>query len=689
MQKLQASIAETLATALSGVLLQERERWLLWLPVMMALGVLLYFALPTEPPRYAGLQMLLLASPLGWFTRKRLVLRVLMIGIAAMAVGFAAVQWQKAREGAGQPLTKPIFFTTLTARVAEVIDTEAGMKLVLENPVMEKSFRSPAHPLKKIRLNFRKRDMRLQTGQEIRVRAGLFPLPQPALPDGYDIARHFYFQGIGAVGYGILPVEILKPATRSDAAEQFVQMRQRLSRLIRAEIPDVAAGAIADSLITGEQTAIPKDIRQALSVAGIAHILSISGLHLSIIAAILFGSLRWFLVLIPAVALHFPIKKIAACGALAGAAIYLALAGFPVAANRSFVMVALVLGAVLLDRQVLSMRSVALAAIVILLWTPESLLGPSFQLSFAATIAIVACYESYRRHSQAGDWFVDRWLMKGWNYVGGIALTSLIAGLATTPFVILHFNQMTLYHILTNLLIAPLLSVVVMPAALLAVLLLPLNMAAPAFFLLEWGVKQIITIAVWVADLPFAVSFVPSFPLWGIALISFGGLWFCCWLGRWRWLGAPFFLMGLLSLATVRLPDVVIAPLASQIAIRNATDGGYAMVKGSTRNFTAGLWLKSLGIKEFSPLADNPALRCDGMGCTALLGDTSLAILLRRDATEDCSASEILIADFYLRCPTRPQRAILRPAAATAIWLTNQPKPIIKTASSYIMRLQP
>jgi competence protein ComEC len=410
--------------------------------------------------------------------------------------------------------------------------------------------------------------------------------------------------------------------------------------------------------------------------------LSISGLHLSLVAGILFVVVRFVLVLIPTFALRFPIKKWAAAAALLGSFVYLALAGFPVAANRSFLMVALVLGAVMLDRQVLSLRSVALAAILILLWTPESLLGPSFQLSFAATTAIVALYEVYRR-TPLSQQFHDWWLVRPFFYLSGIAITSLVATAATAPFVILHFHQFALYPILANLLTSPILSVIVVPAGLLAVFLMPLGLEAFALTAMQWGITQINALAAWVSLLPHAVSYAPPFPTWGIACFTAGALWLCCWRQKWRLVGVPLMVVGLVSLTTTRLPDVVIAPLGEQVAVRNG-EGGYAMVKGGDRNFIASIWAESLGIAEFTPAKDFKAMRCDSEGCVVKIDNHTLALpKLRQAAAEDCATTDAMVTSFYAACP-RSEFIFSRPQEAAAIWWDEMR---VERARSYVGRL--
>lgn len=661
-------------------LLEEQERWLLWFPVAMGLGVLLYFGLRHEPQPFVGVSALVLTLPALWRWKRFPLLRTILLGCFGIALGFSAAQFQ-AQRVTTPVLERPVRMTTLRGHLSQIQDTEDGMKLIISHPVMENA-RYPVNLPEKIRLNLRKPEPHLQTGQQIRLRAGLFPLPQPALPGGYDIARHFYFQGIGAVGFGLAPVEILEQNDLSNAEEWLNNLRHLFSRNIRQKMPG-AEGTIADALITGEQSAIPKAVREDMAVAGIAHMLSISGLHLTLVAGIMFVAVRFLLVLIPGLALRYPIKKWAALIALLGSFAYLALAGFPVAANRSFVMVALVLSAVILDRQVLSLRSVALAAILILLWTPESLLGPSFQLSFAATVAIVALYEVYTRKPLSTR-FYDWWLMRPWFYLCGIAVTSLVAGIATTPFVMLHFHQLTIYHILANLMTSPILSLLVMPAGLAAVLAMPLGLEQPALTLMQWGITQIIAISHWVAGLPLAVSYAPSFSSWGIACFTFGALWLCCWRKRWRLAGVPLMALGMLSLAFTRLPDIVIAPPGEQVAVR--VDDGYAMVKGGTRNFTAEIWQESLGIEDFVKPNTLTNLHCDSEGCLMHLHNYQIALPhTRTGASEDCELADILVADFYADCPRQPLR-FFRPKQAVALWLEAEGIKV-ERANSFVERL--
>jgi competence protein ComEC len=291
------------------------------------------------------------------------------------------------------------------------------------------------------------------------------PPSPPVEPHGFDYARQAYFQRLGAVGYVLTEPELLSRADRRDWSLGLAALRQTIAHRIAVAIPGTA-GAIAVALLTGLRGALPDHIWDQWAIAGIAHLLSISGLHLALVAGTLFFVVRIALALAPPLALRLPTKKLAALVALLGAFGYLLISGAPVPTQRAFAMTALALVATMADRNPFSMRLVAWAAIVVLLLQPEGLLGASFQMSFGAVVALIAVYETgvARRPADAGglDW---RLFM----YVAGIALTTLVASAATTPFSIYHFSRFPTYGIVTNLIAVPLTGIWIMPWGMLGI----------------------------------------------------------------------------------------------------------------------------------------------------------------------------------------------------------------------------
>ena len=358
-------------------------------------------------------------------------------------------------------------------------------------------------------------------------------------------------------------------------------------------------GAIAAALTTGERGAIPETVLIAMRDAGLAHLLAISGLHFSLVAALLFGGLRAALAAVPFIALRFPIKKWAAAGALGGALVYLLISGASIPTQRAFIMLSVVLLAVMLDRAAISMRLVAFAAAAVLLIAPESLLGASFQMSFAAVIALVAFYETVS--GRLAGWRADAGLARRIAlYALGVGLTTLIAGLATGPYAIYHFNRFAVFGIVANVLAVPITGLWIMPCAILAFLLMPLELEALALQPMGWGIAAVVSVAKTVSSWPSAVLLVPAMPAAFLALATCGGLWLCLWRGRLRMLGMIPILAAVLTGARERPPDILTGLDPGAVAVR-LTDG-LAIAPG-TRRFTREYWLRSAGFGEPVPMA--------------------------------------------------------------------------------------
>jgi competence protein ComEC len=322
---------------------------------------------------------------------------------------------------------------------------------------------------------------------------------------------------------------------------------------------------------------LPDQIWDQWAVAGIAHLLSISGLHLALVAGTLFFAVRVALALAPPLALRLPTKKLAALIALLGAFGYLLLSGAPVPTLRAFAMTALGLVAIMADRNPFSMRLIAWAAMMVLLLQPESLLGASFQMSFGAVVALIAVYETglARRPAEAGglDW---RLFM----YVGGIALTTLVASAATTPFSIYHFSRFPTYGIVTNLIAVPITGIWIMPWGMLGIVLIPTGLDGPCFALMGHGIELIIVAAAFVADLPGAALAVPRPPLAALVATTLGGLWLCLWRTSWRRLGLIGIALGLVLMPLGQPADVLIDARGAIVAVRLA-DGRLPCPPGS------------------------------------------------------------------------------------------------------------
>ena len=523
-----------------ALFLAERDRWFLWLPVLLGAGIAGYFTLPVEPPlwplRFIVSGLLLLLFLLALRPGRFVVWQYGLVALLAVSAGpwLAA---ERSAEVAAPVLQRPTGAIWVEGRIREVEARDAGHRVLLDDLVLGKLGETET-PLR-IRVSLRRGGEAFWPGQRLRVRALLSPPPEPALPGAYDFARSAWFRQIGGVGYAISAPELI-PAepggTWADRSRlELSAWRQAVSRRL-AEYAEGPGGAIAIALMTGERGPIPESVDEAFRDSGLAHILSISGMHLTLVAGILFFVVRALLALSPYLALRFPIKKWAAAAALVGAVAYTLLSGAALPTQRALAMVALALVAVMLDRRAITLRSVALAALLLMILTPESLLDPGFQMSFAAVTALVASFEKLAPRLAAWRGAADNGPIRlALLWLVGTMAASLVAGIGSSLFAAYHFNHIADYALFANLLASPLVSFLVMPLAMLAFALMPLGLEALALVPMVWAVDLLIVIAEWVASWPGAVSHVPVMPNWGLAVITIGGLWLCLWRRGWRW----------------------------------------------------------------------------------------------------------------------------------------------------------
>ncbi|QJE72784.1 ComEC/Rec2 family competence protein [Aerophototrophica crusticola] len=382
--------------------------------------------------------------------------------------------------------------------------------------------------------------------------------------------------------------------------------------------------------------------------SGLQHLLSISGLHIGLVAGLVFLSLRALLALAEPVALRFPIKKWAAVAALLAVLAYMTLVGAAVPTLRSVLMTGVMLLAVLADRNPFSMRVVALAAAAVLLFQPDAMLGPSFQMSFGAVVALIAAYEWAQPRMAA--WRMGAGpLRKAMLYVFGVCLTSLVAGTATMPFALYHFQQVANYGLLANLLAVPVTSFWVMPCGLLAYLLMPLGLEGWAVEGMGWGIRFILWTAHAVAALPGAVLTVPAVPVWALASVTFGGLWLMIWLRPWRMAGLAGIALFVLAIPLSPKPDLRINDSGSLVGLR-MPDGGLLLSSSRSGRFEAAEWQQRDGL-EGEPKAwpkagtSDGVVRCDSLGCQYRRNGKVIALVWRPEALmEDCRRADLVIA---------------------------------------------
>jgi len=647
-------------------LIAERDRWILWLPVSMAAGVAVYFGLAAEPPYFLGALGLMVTGGLAWVTRLgRSYFWLFAISLFAFSLGFSASQWRTFYVAA-PVVQKRLSPVSLEGRVVNIETRQMGLRVTFDH--LRISTLGPRMTPNKVRLKLVGKQPHLSLGDWVRGRVGLLPPPPPAAPGAFDFQRKAFFQGIGGVGFSFGPVTVSKKASSdglSGLLSAVINLRHDIALRVSGYFSDgghAKTGQVVAALMTGERGGIPSEVMDSFRKSGLAHLLAISGLHIGLIAGIVFFGVRTGLALAGATALNFPVKKWAALAALAGAFSYALMAGATVPTIRAFLMIALVLVAVLFDRRGLSLRLVGFAASAILLVHPEALLGASFQLSFAAVIALIAAYEALSRWRQtrgrAGFSSVPGW-QRPLLYFAGVGLTTLIAGAATAPFAAYHFNQFPHYGVLANLIAVPLTALWIMPWAVIAFALLPFGLESVALTPMGWGVDLVLVVAEWISHWPGAVSLLPATPGWALISMALGGLWLCLWRTRWRLLGISGLLAGVAALGFVNGPDVLIDHSGRVMAVKDAA-GGLAVSSLRAGRFTSGVWLRRAALDAASPWpGPRPGsvprthavtLSCDGLGCLYATKGKNIALVTDIAALqEDCATADIVLSTIATR----------------------------------------
>jgi competence protein ComEC len=660
--------------ALAARIEAQRANLPLWAPVLFGLGIAGYFGLAGEPSAWAlaglGAALALLAAA---GVRAGQAGRLAVLALLLPALGFATATLR------ARLVAAPVLPYEMTVAVEGRV---VGLSRSASDRTRVTLDRVVIHGLDPVRTPARVRvsidpttpPEALAPGARILGRARLSPPGGPSEPGGFDFRRIAWFDGLGAVGYAQSPMLEMEGADPSGLAQRAFRLRMALSRHIQERIPG-QNGAFSAAILTGDRSGIDPAVEADLRISTLYHLVSISGLHMSLIAGATFLIVRFGLALVPGLALAWPLKRIAAWVALVASGAYLAVSSASeVPAQRAFIMTACFLVAVLIDRPALSLRSVALAGLIVLAIAPESLTEAGFQMSFAATIALVAGFEGLRGQV----WWMATQTDRRWRLlkpVLGVAMTSLVAGLATAPVSAFHFNVMAQYGLLANLLAMPMMGVVVMPAAVIAVALAPLGLDWLAFTAMGWGVAYVLAVADFVAGLGGAVVGVPAGPGASLGLIAMGGFVLALWNGPGRWAGlAPMALAVGLWAAAERPPLLV---SAEGRLFGFMTPAGRALSTPTGEAYAAAAWLENDGDVAGQAAAHGRAAfrgkrgrieaEAPGFGLIRYVGFRDPA-----SGPRDCAEAAILIAPQWSAPPPGPCYFIgadrLRREGALALW---------------------
>jgi len=606
------------------------RRWFILLPFGLVGGVAVSAQLTSEPqPALLTTGAILLLVAL-WLSRRGLGALRLTILLGAVWTGFCLLPVHGALFGTPM-LTRPAF-GPYEMRVDEILSATPQEKRVVVSQIAAIG-EARDLPIRRARLLL-KGTLEISPGDRLSGTFRFAPVPGPVYPGGFDTQFHSYFDGIGAYGNATQTPVVIASGNAWALDHVIDTTRRGISDRIDAVLPQPSAG-IARAIINGDQSAVTDEVREIMSTAGIVHVLSVSGLHLTIVAGGMFGLLRLLLSGLEGVAMRVPVKRVAAGAGIVAALFYFAISGGNVAAFRSTLMILLVFGAVIAGRRALTMRNVAIAALVVIVTDPASVFRPSFQLSFAAVVALVGAYENLRSDRTRDAGLVSH----AWSYGWGIALTSLIAGAATVLFSVYHFQQTSPLGVVGNLVSLPLVGFVMMPAAVLAVLGMPFGLEGPFLMAMGWSIDRMVdlagVVANWSTHLRASPLLTPLALVTGLVALG----WFAFFKDRWRLVGPALALPAVLLFALDRPPDVLIADTTRALAIRGPT--GLELVDGKDQSFALNVWRETYA----EPITAVGSVSCDSVAC---IGESSagFAYAIVRDPSgfeEEC-ARDLVIA---------------------------------------------
>ncbi len=644
----------------------EAGNTFVWAVAALCAGAAVYFALPHEPS-FVALCVVAGGAVIG-----------LIVGRCRQGVPFPALLaamaviglWAVALEA--RLVAAPRLDHDRTATVTGwVVDAETVLngatRMTIDVTGMS-AYRLPTDVIpKRITVTFRKGTPAFAVGDGIRFLARLRPLPGPVMPGGYDFARRAYFEGRGGTGYALGRVEHVNPGERPWSvwlAANIYGLRYDIAERIRAALPG-ADGAIAAAIIVGETRAIPDAENDALRMSGLPHMITIAGLHMSIVASSVFFGVRFLLALFPAIALRVSIKRIAALAALGAITFYVLMAGPHISAERAYVMAAIMLTSVILGRPALTMRNLALSAIVLVAVNPAQVIEPGFLMSFLAVMALIAAYQllarlrqlrgtAYGRHRDRG--IALHVAQSGLNHMGSAAWSSLIATLATAAITADQFYRVPPYGAITNFIVLPAIDMVAMPCAVLTCLLMPFGLEAVPLYLMGKSIDFMLMIGAFAASLPGGEGLIGRIHPASSLLAIFGTLWLCLWQQNWRLLGLIPVIVAIGLAPFVEQPDVLIGEGAKPIAVRDAS-GRLRVLATKQDRFTVANWLMADADPNTPPntrapidVRLNEGWRCDSVGCVFLRPATNAAARLTiafvinpRGFEEDCERADIII----------------------------------------------
>jgi len=651
-----AALAPDWRALLAGALAREvaERRFFLWIPVAAMAGVALNFAADREPALWLPTLLTAVFVAFAWVARSRPLARGLLIGAAALSAGFLSTGLRIAR--VETPMLDHVRIVKLEGFVEEIDFRPVGARLVLG--VVDHGDMPADLAPRRVRLTTRKAPA-ISAGDYVALQARLLPPSRAELPGGYDFARDAYFSGVGAVGSTLGGINVLPAPVdatwRQKLGAAIDHARNRLALRVDAIIGG-DEGAIAAAMVTGKRDFLSNDAKDLIREAGIFHIITISGVQMTLVAGIFFVVARRLLALSPTLALGYPIKKWAAGAAMLGSVAYDFCTGSRVGTERALIMTLIVLGAVILDRRALTMRNLALAVLAIVALEPEAILGVSFQLSFAAVSALVAVMEARLARGEIGQdpflpprgrpprrgpilfHLVDKPL--------ALLVATFCATSATASFMAYHFHDLSPYVLIGNPLTLTVIELFAVPGALVGTALYPLGLDAPVWLYVGQGIHFVLWAARFIAAAPGSTLHLAAFAPFALPFLSLAVLSMTLWrTWTFRAMAIPFAAIGIFGALCGPRYDAIVAPSGDLVAARDA-DGRLEIAGKRFNAFAAEQWLAADGDGRDPATTRDPDAPCDRTGCVAALPEgQSLALVLDRAAfEEDCARAEVVVS---------------------------------------------
>ncbi len=566
-----------------------------------------------------------------------------------MALGFTAGQFRTYMMDA-PILERKTYPLEITAQVTHIDALPKNYYRVMLEDISYKTKygKLPQDPMpERIRVKLKKNSHVPNTGDVIKVKAMLLPISPPVMPGAFDFQRHAYFKGFGSTGFAISDVEVITPRVEGFL---FPALRRYLRDNIKENIDDSDVAAITIALLDGEDRDISEKTNDIVRRAGIAHLMAISGLQVALVTGFFFFLLRGGLANIQYVALRYPIKKIAAFIAMFGAIFYMFLIGDSVSAERSVIMMCVVMMAIILDRDPFTLRLAALASSVMLLLQPEILFGASFQLSFSAVVALIAFFEATR------NWWTklyteQKWYSTAYTYLLASMATTIVATIAVAPFSLYHFLRAAMFPgIVANIVAVPVSSFITIPFAILGSFLMPLGLEYYPLQVAKWSVEIILQVATEVAEWPYGMFHLDYWPIWILVVIALGGTWICTWQGRLRLFGLIPIIIAVVFIPLTPRADILVQGNGRILAVRGV-EGKLWFSEKRKEGFVRNAWEEMEGNEGIGYWGDEGApVGCDDFACIYINKGQTVSFVKNYLALEDdCAIADVVISKLYIK----------------------------------------